>query len=156
MLALLSHVRWLRVALLSVARVHLREFCLWSALRIYVSVGVCAGGAGLGARRVDVLLQPSWTWRGLGSRHFEGDALRAVENGFNYLRCSSDGESGVVTARGQFVGRRFTGHAPTGPAVVFSLPLHPRIETAFTAGGYIFEWLVAAAAALTIVFAYAF
>ena len=42
------------------------------------------------------MLQPSWTWGAILSRHMEGDAVRAVENGFSMLRCSSQGESGVV------------------------------------------------------------
>ena len=49
------------------------------------------------------MLQPSWTWQALASRHFEGDALRAAENGFTMLRCSSDGESGVVDNTGRIL-----------------------------------------------------
>jgi len=45
---------------------------------------------------VDLLLQPSWTWGAILTRHMEGNAVRAVENGFSLLRCSSQGESGVV------------------------------------------------------------
>ena len=47
--------------------------------------------------QVDLVLQPSWTWGAILSRHMEGDAVRAVENGFSMLRCSSQGESGVVS-----------------------------------------------------------
>ena len=46
--------------------------------------------------QVDLLLQPSWTWGAILTRHMEGDSVRAVENGFSIFRCSSEGESGVV------------------------------------------------------------
>lgn len=39
-----------------------------------------------GLQRVDLMLQPSWTWGSIGQRHFATDALRAVENGFSLLR----------------------------------------------------------------------
>ena len=39
-----------------------------------------------GHQGVDILLQPSWTWGLVGPRHWAGDALRAVENGFTLFR----------------------------------------------------------------------
>lgn len=95
-----------------------------------------------GERKVDLFLQPSWDWKALSSRHFEGDALRALENGFNYFRCCSDGESGVATSRGQITGRQFTGHNPDA-TVKFSVPMHARVDTFFNQFGFVFEWFVA-------------
>ncbi len=47
--------------------------------------------------RVDIMVQPSWTWGPVGPLEFDTDAFRAVENGFTLLRCSSVGVSGVVS-----------------------------------------------------------
>lgn len=44
---------------------------------------------------VDLFLQPSWTWNDINRRHFNENAIRALENGFTMFRCSSDGESGA-------------------------------------------------------------
>lgn len=50
-----------------------------------------------GLSRVDIMVQPSWTWGPVGPLEFDTDSFRAVENGFTMLRCSSVGVSGVVT-----------------------------------------------------------
>lgn len=97
-----------------------------------------------GRKKVDIFLQPSWTWNALSSRHFNGDAMRAVENGFTLLRCSSEGESGVVDPRGSVKARRFTGSDPS-VVVTFSLPLEKRVETLFSQAGFLFEWFILAA-----------
>jgi apolipoprotein N-acyltransferase len=98
-----------------------------------------------GRKQVKILLQPSWTWGALSSRHFEGNAVRAVENGFTLLRCSSDGESGVVGPRGQFLSRVFTGSNPA-EAVSLALPLASRAPTLYVAVGFIFEQMILAIA----------
>ena len=90
---------------------------------------------------MDILLQPSWTWNALSSRHFNGDTVRAIENGFTLFRCSSAGESGVVSPRGTVHQRRFTGSDPN-VVVPFSLPLMPRVATLYTAVGFTFEWIM--------------
>lgn len=121
------------------------------------SLGVLGGGicfdldfpsyiSQAGAAKVDVFLQPSWTWGAISSRHFDGDAVRAVENGFNLFRCSSEGESGIVDPRGRVSSRKFTGADPT-ETTVFELPLHPRVETFYTVVGFVFQWVLVAAAA---------
>ena len=94
-----------------------------------------------GQKRVDILLQPSWTWNAISSRHFEGDAVRAIENGFTLVRCSSDGESGVVTPRGRFTSRVYTGHDPS-VQVTFGIPRQARVPTMFTAVGFVFQWIL--------------
>jgi apolipoprotein N-acyltransferase len=96
-----------------------------------------------GSKRVDIFLQPSWTWNALSSRHFDGDALRAVENGFTLIRCSSDGESGVVSPSGVFTTRMFTGHDPS-VEVAFTFPKSSRRTTMYTEVGFVFEWILLA------------
>mmetsp|Transcript_58822 Transcript_58822/g.120347 ORF Transcript_58822/g.120347 Transcript_58822/m.120347 type:complete len:264 (-) Transcript_58822:60-851(-) len=100
-----------------------------------------------GMKGVSLLLQPSWTWSAIYARHFDGNALRAVENGATLLRCSSDGESGVVSPHGLVLHREVTLHDPSIP-VVFSVPLAPRVWTPYAHGGYIFQYLVTAASVI--------
>jgi hypothetical protein len=52
---------------------------------------------GAGWDKVDVFLQPSWTWGPIGPLHAYDNAYRAVENGFQLLRCSSGGLSGAIS-----------------------------------------------------------
>ena len=51
---------------------------------------------GAGINKVSIFLQPSWTWGDVGTRHFDSDSVRSVENGFTLIRCTSDGESGII------------------------------------------------------------
>eukprot|EP00457_Paulinella_chromatophora_P008304 gb/GEZN01008335.1/.p1 GENE.gb/GEZN01008335.1/~~gb/GEZN01008335.1/.p1 ORF type:complete len:325 (-),score=17.71 gb/GEZN01008335.1/:346-1320(-) len=51
--------------------------------------------------KVDVMLQPSWTWGPLGAWHAHMDRVRAIENGFTLIRCSSGGTSGVYSPFGE-------------------------------------------------------
>jgi apolipoprotein N-acyltransferase len=99
-----------------------------------------------GRSKVDLFLQPSWTWNAILTRHFEGDALRAIENGFTLFRCSSVGESGIVDPYGKFLSRQITGTDPTQLSV-FLLPLQPHINTVFVYFGFIFEYICIAASA---------
>jgi apolipoprotein N-acyltransferase len=94
-----------------------------------------------GEKKVDIFLQPSWTWNAISSRHFLGDSLRAVENGFTLIRCSSDGESGVVNPRGVLKTRLFTGHNPE-TVVVFPVAKEDRVETMYSLFGFVFEWIL--------------
>lgn len=98
-----------------------------------------------GFNKVDVFLQPSWNWNAINERHFNGDAVRASENGFNMFRCSSDSTSGNMGPRGQILSQKVTGH-DTSKAVVFELQLLTRIETLFTDFGYAFIYIWAAMA----------
>ncbi|KAF7722657.1 hypothetical protein EC973_002867 [Apophysomyces ossiformis] len=57
-----------------------------------------------GQNGVDLMLQASQTWGPMGTYHTQGNALRAVENGFTLFRCVTEGMSGVFepTANGIF------------------------------------------------------
>lgn len=96
--------------------------------------------ADAGRNEVDIFLQPSWTWNAINFRHFEGDALRAIENGFTLFRCSSDGESGIVDPYGKFLARQYTSHYPNDVSV-FQLPLNNRVTTFYPFLGFIIEYL---------------
>ena len=93
-----------------------------------------------GKQNVNIFLQPSWTWGDIGTRHFEDNSIRAVENGFTLLRCSSDGESGIVGPTGVVLSRQYTGHNPADSAV-FQAQLMPNISTIYTRGGYLFQYI---------------
>jgi len=56
-----------------------------------------------GREQVDLMIQSSWTWGAFGARHAAGDAMRAVENGFTLLRCSSDGVTAVYSPQGETI-----------------------------------------------------
>ncbi len=93
-----------------------------------------------GQAHTTLLLQPSWTWGALSSRHFNNNAVRSVENGFSIFRCSSNGESGIVGPSGKVLARMFTGDDPL-QEVHFTLPLAPRLDTMFTNVGFAFVWV---------------
>lgn len=97
--------------------------------------------ADAGRQKVDIFLQPSWTWNAINFRHFDGDALRAVENGFTLFRCSSEGESGIVDPYGRFLARQFTSHYPENISL-FQLPLNSRVTTFYPFLGFIIEYLL--------------
>ncbi|KAG2439485.1 hypothetical protein HXX76_004839 [Chlamydomonas incerta] len=96
-----------------------------------------------GAARVDLLLQPSWTWGAVGPRHFAANTLRAVENGLTILRCSSAGVSGVLGPRGQVRHYLLTGQRDV---LTFELPIQPRVRTLYVLAGWLLEWANLAAA----------
>jgi apolipoprotein N-acyltransferase len=91
--------------------------------------------------KVDLFFQPSWTWNAISSRHFVGNSLRAIENGFTLIRCSSDGESGVVDPKGVMKSRFFTGHNPED-VVTFPIAKETRVVTVYALFGYVFEWIL--------------
>ncbi|CAM9314280.1 unnamed protein product, partial [Ectocarpus fasciculatus] len=107
-----------------------------------------------GLRAVDVMLQPVWTWQSMGPRHFDNNALRAIENGFTLFRCSSDGVSGVISGRGAWgsvtSSQTITGHDTAKPAL-FQLPVGVRKlpkadgvldRTFYVICGFAFDWIM--------------
>jgi apolipoprotein N-acyltransferase len=105
-------------------------------------------------KKVDILFQPSWTWNAISSRHFIGNSLRTIENGFILIRCSSDGESGVVSSKGIIKTRLFTGHDPehliTFPVAKETIGGEEggeggggeHVVTMYGLFGFVFEWLL--------------
>lgn len=97
-----------------------------------------------GAAGVNVLLQPSNTWGPIGAYHFRENALRAVENGFTHVRCSSGGYSGAATPFYSFVHHIATLDYST---VAFAVPLREPLWTPYSRlAGFLVEPAVAAAA----------
>ena len=109
-----------------------------------------------GFKHVDIMLQPSWTWNAINFRHFDGNAVRNVENGFTSFRCSSDGESGIVSRRGKILQRRYSGQSMETQRYpyVFGLPIEKRVVTLYSVFGIIFEYLIIAASFYYITMAY--
>jgi apolipoprotein N-acyltransferase len=101
-----------------------------------------------GRKEIDLFLQPSWTWNAINYRHFDGDSLRAIENGFTLFRCSSDGESGIVDPYGKFLARQYTGHDPNDVST-FQLPLNKRVVTFYPFLGFIIEYVFIAISIIT-------
>jgi apolipoprotein N-acyltransferase len=101
--------------------------------------------ASAGRHEVDLFLQPSWTWNAINSRHFDGDSLRAMENGFTLFRCSSDGESGIVDPYGKFLARQETGHDPSIVST-FQLPRYDHVTSFYANLGFTFEYFLIVAA----------
>ena len=96
---------------------------------------------------MDLLLQPSWTWGPIGPRHFAANALRAVENGATYVRCGSDGVSGVVGPYYNILHKQFT--RPTAQTLVFEFPQPRHVFTLYAQGyGWLFDAIVQALAVL--------
>jgi apolipoprotein N-acyltransferase len=93
-------------------------------------------------KQVDILLQPSWTWNAIDVRHFDGNAVRALENGFTLFRCSSDGQSGVVSSRGVFLSRRISLDSPADGPMVFQVPISHGQRTVYGSVGFILEYLM--------------
>ena len=85
-------------------------------------------------------------------RHFNGDSIRNVENGFTTFRCSSNGESGVISRYGKPLQRRYTGMNPAQPGIVFQVPIQTHINTMYTSIGFIFEYIIAIIAIFFILF----
>lgn len=95
---------------------------------------------------VDIFLQPSWTWGSVGPRHWIGNQVRAIEGGYNIIRCSSSGVSGSVSSGGLVTSQYFTGEEQEDG---FSVPLFPRRWTPYSGLGFHYvEWVNLAAAVL--------
>lgn len=91
-----------------------------------------------GRQRVDILLQPSWTWGPTGEHHWKSNAVRAVENGATMIRCSSGGVSGVVSPYYDFLQQYFTG---ANDFVTFKFPQRQGLNTVYSIMGVAFDWL---------------
>ncbi|KAI9478058.1 MAG: carbon-nitrogen hydrolase [Benjaminiella poitrasii] len=83
--------------------------------------------------KVDIMLQPSWTWGPIGTYHQQSNIIRAVENGFTLFRCVSQGVSGIYepTLSGIFNQKVASINAEK---YSFYLPLQKRVDTLY---GYI-------------------
>ena len=95
----------------------------------------------------DLMIQPSWTWGPNGVFHAYVNRLRAVENGFTQIRCSSYGVSGIFDPFHRIHLQQYTlGH---GHGFVTEIPLYGRRWTMYGAlgGSRVDAFFVLAAAA---------
>jgi apolipoprotein N-acyltransferase len=97
--------------------------------------------------RVDVMLQASWTWGPLGHLHADMDRVRAVENGFSMVRCSSGGTSGVYDPFGNIL--LTSDDAGVGGFLGF-VPLHARVWTVYGLIGDAFAWICVVSALMMV------
>jgi len=94
-----------------------------------------------GRKQADIMLQPTWGWGAISIRHFNGDSVRTIENGFTLFRCSSNGVSGIVDPRGKVLQQQLGGRDPVNISV-FTLPLRKSISTVYSSSGFLFEWIL--------------
>lgn len=103
--------------------------------------------------KVDLMLQPSWTWGPIGTYHQQTNTLRAVENGFTLFRCVSQGVSGIYepTLNGIFNQKVASINAEH---YIFSLPLQKRVATLYGYIGDSFSFICLAFSAVLLLLTY--
>eukprot|EP00850_Spirogloea_muscicola_P017351 SM000148S01028 [mRNA] locus=s148:175677:177499:- [translate_table: standard] len=97
-----------------------------------------------GAKRVDIMLQPSWTWGPIGAMEARNDAVRAAENGFTLLRCSSTGVSAITTPLEEL----------DSGLVTAQMPLTQHVRTFYSVAGFLLGYVLTAAALLLLLLAF--
>jgi apolipoprotein N-acyltransferase len=90
--------------------------------------------------KVDVMLQPSWTWGPIGTYHQQGNMLRAVENGFTLFRCVSQGVSGIFEPTLNSVMTQKVA-SNNEENYLFYLPIQKRRDTLYGYVGDGFGWI---------------
>ncbi|KAI8807839.1 carbon-nitrogen hydrolase [Cladochytrium replicatum] len=92
-----------------------------------------------GEKTVEVLLQPSRSWGAVGLYQARSSALRAVEQGFALVRCSSNGISGVYGPFGETVEEHST--VDKGE-IVMTVPVRiTKVRTVYSdVKGWLFGW----------------
>ncbi|GAA5807750.1 hypothetical protein MFLAVUS_001127 [Mucor flavus] len=103
--------------------------------------------------KVDVMLQPSWTWGPIGTYHQQGNILRPVENGFTLFRCVSQGVSGIFepTLNGVFNQKVASNNVEK---YVFYLPIQKRLVTLYSYIGDFFGYVCLMASVVLLVTTY--
>ncbi|CAO3630289.1 unnamed protein product [Cunninghamella blakesleeana] len=105
-----------------------------------------------GENQVDIMIQGSWTWAGIGTYHSRSNSIRAIENGFTMLRCGSNGMSGVFTPTSDSpYQQQFP--TTTNQTVMFQLPLLKHTRTTYTVFKGCFGWLALAIGLLLFIYA---
>ncbi|KAG2233587.1 hypothetical protein INT48_009374 [Thamnidium elegans] len=103
--------------------------------------------------KVDVMLQPSWTWGPIGTYHQQGNILRPVENGFTLFRCVSQGVSGIFepTLNGVFNQKVASNNVEK---YVFYLPIQKRLVTLYAYIGDLFGYICLIASVVLLISTY--
>jgi apolipoprotein N-acyltransferase len=97
------------------------------------------------------MIQVCNTWGPMTRLHASMSAVRAIENGFTLLRCSSDGVSSIVSPFGE---TRFWAEAGSDDTVVATMALvHPAV-TPYSLFGDVFGWFCVVVSILYITMAF--
>ena len=92
-----------------------------------------------GAQRADLMIVPSNDWRAIDPYHTQMAAYRAVEEGFNLVRHTSQGLSLAVDYQGRVLGAMDHYHA-SDRVLVAQLPTRG-VRTIYSRVGDLFAWL---------------
>ncbi|KAF9159731.1 hypothetical protein DFQ26_006231 [Actinomortierella ambigua] len=98
-----------------------------------------------GRKKVDLLLQPSWTWASIGRLEATMQAFRAVEQGLTLFRCGSWAPSTVYDAYHQLYG-----YKPLLGRGTFTvdIPLRKHVTTLYSLTGNTFNYICCAFAVI--------
>ncbi|KAG0049775.1 hypothetical protein BGZ83_005423 [Gryganskiella cystojenkinii] len=91
-----------------------------------------------GDKKVDLMLQPSWTWGSIGRLEASIQSFRAVEQGFTLFRCGSWAPSTVWDTYHQLFG--YTYNLGSG-AFHADIPLRRHVATVYNAVGNLWSYI---------------
>jgi len=92
----------------------------------------------------DTLIAPSWDWKTMPSIHSQSVCYRAVENGFNFLRCTEAGQTIACDYKGNVIAQYYTAVEASEKLIhanhVFKLPMKGR-RTAYSYLGLVTNYM---------------
>ncbi|KAF9576463.1 hypothetical protein BGW38_008148, partial [Lunasporangiospora selenospora] len=100
-----------------------------------------------GTKRVDLMLQPSWTWGSIGRLEAYMQSYRVVEQGFTLFRCGSWAPSTVYDPYRQLYG--YKNNLGSGTFTV-DIPLQKHVQTIYSAVGNLWQYICCAFAVVTL------
>ncbi|KAF8942971.1 hypothetical protein BGZ47_005938 [Haplosporangium gracile] len=95
-----------------------------------------------GDQKVDILLQPSWTWGSIGRLEATIQSFRAVEQGLTIFRCGSWAPSTVWDPYHQLLGYKY--NLGSGDFTA-EIPLRKHVPTVYNAVGNLWAYICCAA-----------
>ncbi|KAK3817218.1 MAG: carbon-nitrogen hydrolase [Benniella sp.] len=101
-----------------------------------------------GEKKVDILLQPSWTWASIGRLEATIQSYRAVEQGLSIFRCGSWAPSTVWDPYHQIFGYKYNLGSGTFTA---EIPLRKHVLTIYSAVGNLWAYICCAFAIVSLI-----